>query len=320
MSQKFIPNGDFDFVMMAEQFERTIATDPKRFAVTAGEAADLSAATAAYRVALNAARGAARTPMATRTKDAARAVVERIVRRMAAVIRVSDAVDAAAKGLLNLRERPAKAKQVPCPDAPPRLKFVRALHEGNGAAPLHELEFRELHAFSNRKPAGAVRLELFVDLILPDEAVPPYPVANLAGRPWYLRSYTRSPIVVAPPMTRVPMRVIYWGRWADSTGNVGPFSATAAAWIEGGSAHSLPGGVGMTVPGARKPAALIETAATAGGREQTINVLVLEAQYQSLRQSGHQSFYPQQMVEAGGQLPGVPEARRLEGREEQDAA
>jgi hypothetical protein len=35
-------------------------------------------------------------------------------------------------------------------------------------------------------------------------------------------------------MARVPMRVVYWGRWADSVGNVGPFSATAAAWIEAG--------------------------------------------------------------------------------------
>jgi hypothetical protein len=55
------------------------------------------------------------------------------------------------------------------------------------------------------------------------------------GTSLYLRSYTRSPIRLTPPMAKVPMRIVYWARWADSTGNVGPFSATAAAWIEGGN-------------------------------------------------------------------------------------
>jgi hypothetical protein len=35
------------------------------------------------------------------------------------------------------------------------------------------------------------------------------------------------------------MRVIYWARWADAAGNVGPFSATAVGWIEGGSHHLM---------------------------------------------------------------------------------
>ena len=109
---------------------------------------------------------------------------------------------------------------------------------------MHELTFASLDGKS--KPPGAMRLELFVDLIPPDEEIPAYPGANHAGRPWYLRSYTRSPIKLTPPMARVPMCVVYWGRWADSTGNVGPFSATAVAWIEGGTHALLPGGTGFT--------------------------------------------------------------------------
>ena len=100
---------------------------------------------------------------------------------------------------------------------------------------MHELSFFDFTTRSTRKPEGAVRLELFVDLVLTDEPIPARPGANHGGRPWYLRSYTRSPIVLAPPMASVPMRVVYWGRWADSVGNVGPFSATAVGWIEGGS-------------------------------------------------------------------------------------
>jgi hypothetical protein len=145
-----------------------------------------------------------------------------------------------------------------------------------------------------------VRLELFVDLIPPDEPIPAYPAANHGGRPWYLRSYTRSPIVIAPPMPRVPMRVVYWGRWADSTGNVGPFSATAAGWIEGGSHHMLPGGTRIGTIG-KQPVPMLEDvrASVSQKRERTYVVAVLEAQYQSIN--------PQS---AAPSLPAPDEAQR----------
>jgi len=191
-------------------------------------------------------RGTARL-CTTRAKDQARADAECIVRRLANTIRANDRVDAQARFDLGLRERATRTKMsrhadvrggLVGPMEPPRLWFVRALHQGNGATPMHELKFRSLD-FSKAKAAGAVRLELFVDLVPPEEPVPAHPGANLASRPWYLRSYTRSPIVLIPPMARVPMRVVYWGRWADSSGNVGPFSNTVTAWIEGGSHHLM---------------------------------------------------------------------------------
>jgi len=314
MSSKFIPNGDFDFVTMAESFARHVAKDPARFEVSESDSEALSAAVVKYRAALQAARGnSSRSTVATRTKELAREEAEQIVRRLAHVIRANPKIDTVSKVLLNLRERPAKAKQQVCPPEPPRLKFVRALHE-SGAMPMHELEFRELDAYSSKKPAGAVRLELFIDLIPPDEPIPAHPGANHAGRPWYLRSFTRSPIVLAPPMTRVPMRIVYWGRWADSTGNVGPFSATAVGWIEGGSAHYLPGGIGASVPGMRKLAPMLQDAAEPAGRGETVRVLVLEAQYQS---------YQQTIVDAAPQLPAPTEReprRQLEGPVASEAA
>lgn len=282
MGRKFIPNGDLDFLTMADVFARTIAGDPAQFAVAQKDSEALSAAVTAYRDALNVARmGGARSQVATRAKDEARADAERLIRRFANLIRANDEVDAAAKRSLQLGERPAKAKQKTCPQEPPRLKFVRALHEGGGAGPMHELSFKPMKAFTSGKPAGAVRLELFVDLVPPHEPIPRHPGANLGGRPWYLRSYTRSPIVLAPPTTRVPMRVMYWGRWADSTGNVGPFSATAVAWVEGGSHQYLLG------PGVRKDIPLLEDAAATGpdGRDSTYSAAVLDAHYRSINAS-----------------------------------
>jgi hypothetical protein len=121
---------------------------------------------------------------------------------------------------------------------------------------------------------------LFVDLIPPDERVPDHPGANHGGRPWYLRSYTRSPIVLTPPMARVPMRVVYWARWADPTGNVGPFSKAAAGYVEGGniSAPTMP-----SFGNYPKPAPMIEVSPRADeSRDRTYTVALIETHYLSL--------------------------------------
>lgn len=245
---KFIPNGDMDFRRMAESFARAIAAEPARFAVSDDDAAALSKVVARYAEAFQAARGGgtSRSRAHTMAKDQARADAERIVRRLANTIRANDRVDAQSRLLLGLRERaasPPKMRRIadgmvgPAGGEPPRLWFVRALHQGS-QTPMHELKFRSLD-YGKAKAAGAVRLELFVDLVPPEEPIPAFPGANLNSRPWYLRSYSRSPIVLVPPMARVPMRVVYWGRWADSSGGVGPFSKTVTAWIEGGSHHLM---------------------------------------------------------------------------------
>ena len=306
MSGKFIPNGDVEFVTMAEAFAGTIATQPERYATSRSDSDALTAAVAKYRETLTVVRTAARSAIATKLKDEARSAAERIVRRLANVIRASHTVEQVAKIELCLRERTGKAKPQPCPQAPPRLRFLRALHEGNGATPMHELEFRPGDAWATRRAEGAVRLELFVDLIPPEEAIPIHPGANHGGRPWYLRSYTRSPIVLAPPMARVPMRVIYWGRWADSGGNVGPFSATAVAWIEGGTHGHLPGCSPMSLLNGEMPLWVDHATPLPNGREGTISVVVMEAQVRS--------YLTQKWTEPMPQLEAGPrDARQLKG-------
>jgi hypothetical protein len=81
----------------------------------------------------------------------------------------------------------------------------------------------------------------------------------------------------------VPMRVLYWGRWADSSGGVGPFSATCAAWIEGGTHNNLPGGLAMYVGQFGRPQQqLIDaTAALPAGRDERYSVALLEVHVQS---------------------------------------
>ena len=288
MSKKFIPNGDEDFAVKAEAFARVLLREPERFDVPRGEAEELDAAVKTYRAALQACRFGSRSQAATRAKEDARSEAEVIMRRLGHLLRLNKRLDAASKVLLGIRERTARPKTTPCPQEPPRLKFERALHQA-GASPMHELSFTSAD-FKRSKPEGAVRLELFVDLIAPDEPVPGHPGANHGGRPWYLCSYTRSPIVIAPPMPRVPMRVLYWGRWAGSgsgPGNVGPFSATAAGWIEGGTHGYLPGGLGLRIADfGRDQQKLIDAEPKLpANREEKYSVAVLEVHYQSFQAS-----------------------------------
>jgi hypothetical protein len=316
MAGTFIPNRDEDFAQMAGQFQRTVAADEDRFGVSQDDLDALTASVSAFCEALKATQNVGtRNRSATYVKNEKRAQAERIVRRLASIVRGCDRLEAVDRLALGLRQRANKALPQSCPNEPPRLKFVRALHEAVGAAPLHRLKFSEARWDSNTKPAGAVRLELFVDLIPPDAPIPALPGVNYGGRPWYLRSYTRSPITLAPPMARVPMRVVYWGRWADSTGNVGPFSATAVAWIEGGSHHHLPGGLPTGIPGSPAPAGLLDlqTSTDPETSDNKYRVAVLDAQFQS--------FHPQSLTP-----PLQAEPRQLEGtqgiddEEEKEAA
>jgi hypothetical protein len=307
MGKKFIPNGDGEFMTMADNFARTVAKDPAGVGVDPADADTLIEAAAAYRAAYRAATtGGGRSRSTTAAKDAARETLEKIIRRLAHLIHANDKLDPQLLPGLNLKPRTRATKAAPCPIEPPRLRFVRALHEGNGATPAHELEFHAVD-WTKRRPEGAVRLELFVDLIPPDEPIPAHPGANHHSRPWYLRSYTKSLIRLIPPMARVPMRVVYWGRWADASGNVGPFSATAVAWIEGGSHHLL----APALPG-NKPVPVIEESPEARWehRDRKYAVALLEAMDES---------FAVHMEEATA-LPPPREMPRLEGPAESEAA
>ena len=247
MSKKFIPNGDFDFVTMAEQFARTISKQQEVYRVSREDSEALMFAVSRFRQALDEARSGAKSETKTQAKEIARLEAEGHIRRLAHIIRATKSIDPVAKVNLGLHERTKKSKQLTCPNEPPSLRFIEAKHR-NTSNPIHVLSF--CAEDSKTRPAGATRLELFVMLVPPEKKVTGSAIRNLNARPWYLRSYTRSPIQLTPPMANVPMRVVYFARWADSLGNVGPFSAPAAGWVEGGlHMPALPNVPGSDVSG-----------------------------------------------------------------------
>jgi hypothetical protein len=144
---------------------------------------------------------------------------------------------------------------------------------------MHELAFRAVGSSNKAKPAGAVRLELFYQLVAPGAPVPPPPRADHGGPEHYLRSYSRSPVRLAPPMSRVPMLVVYWGRWADATGNVGPWSRTVQSRVEAWTDAMLFGASFAS----KKPAPMLDDRPAAQRREQKYSVAVRDAQYEYLK-------------------------------------
>ncbi|MFG0331213.1 MAG: hypothetical protein ACF8PN_15100 [Phycisphaerales bacterium] len=225
-TKKFIPDADRDFASMARVFATQIAEDPALYSLSADDAAEISAIVAAYRDALALATWpGTRTTVTIIRKDTARAKAERIIRRHANAIRIDDSIDPVAKARILVRERPKRLKRRRCPQDPPYLRFVRS-ERGR----VHVLESRaHFCAKSREKPHGAARLELFVELLAPGEPVPYEP----GDRPWYLRSFTTSPMRVKFPKPDAPRLVVYWARWADTRGEVGRWSPTVVAGVEG---------------------------------------------------------------------------------------
>jgi hypothetical protein len=306
MSGKFIPSADEKFAEKAGAFAAVIANDLAVYDVAREESEALTSAVARFRTALAAARHRqTKNLLATIEKNKQRQELEGMVRRVAARIRANDRIDRVAKGRLGIDERPTKLKQRKCPDEMPMLRFVRASSGGPTMEPKHELAFHARHRLGESmipkaKPPGAERLELFVDLVPPDEPIPKFPGQNHGGRPWYLRSFTRTPFTVKPPMSRVPMRVVYWARWADTVGNVGPFSATVVGTVEGAANGYLPN----AKPRDHEANLIVDERR----RQGTYSVAVVQAQYELLN---------------GPTVEMLPESvgrRQLEGPGERDAA
>jgi hypothetical protein len=223
---------------MARGFARTIGDDPARFGISGGDAAELIAAAQAFDEARQIdACEATGTRLTTLAKNDARQAAERIVRRIANQIRGDSRVSDSDKLSLSIEQRPKKLGKRTCPQSPPSMLFDGSTSGKGASGELRDLHvirfFDEIGTGTLAKPEGAERLELFVELVAPDERVPAHPGELTGGRAWYLRSFTRSPMRVEFPMPESPRLVVYWGRWAGAGGEVGPWSETLVTRVEG---------------------------------------------------------------------------------------
>jgi hypothetical protein len=242
---KFIPDADPAFAAMAKRFADGVMEHQTHYALPQRDVEVIGEAVQEFLDAfVTASRDATRTRITIRTKDKARAKAERVIRKAANVIRANPDIDAEAKLLIRIRVRRKPGRRV-CAAGRPFVRFLKAehvRHGARGAVRTHVLEFmRGVAAGTRAKPVGAARLELFVGLVAPGGPIPPVPDVRPSGGSdcpvCYVRSFTRSPMVVEWPTAWLgakPMLVVYWGRWADVTGEVGPWSMAVPACLEVG--------------------------------------------------------------------------------------
>jgi hypothetical protein len=233
MAEKFIPNGDYQFQTKAESFVRQLAQYPDRYHILPADVQAMADAVSAFAAARQANFNRhTRSSATTAEKDLARAAAVELIRLAAHRIRINPQISSMDKLRIGINERPKRLRRRGQPRTAPQLYFVAGVAETYSSPGVHQIRFRDAsEMISSGKPADAVRLELFVDLVPAGEPIPAYP-GQRTGMTWYLRSYTRSPIRVEYPQSDMPARVVYWGRWANATGETGPFSRTLVAPID----------------------------------------------------------------------------------------
>ncbi len=268
MPKQLFPEADQDFAESAEVFAQTIARDPQRYFLSTEDAARITRAAKRFCEAYRVARATGtRTTVTSMAKREARKEAERVMRKCANLIRPNEEISRADKEAVRIRERPTKLRARKCPRKPPLLEYERAIDASGHGPGRHGLRFRAASeakdhektkslaasmpgwgakrrrkrasaAGTRAKPAGAARIEIFVGLVADGEPMPAHPGDLPRGRAWYVRSFTRSPIELAFPVPATAMLVVYWARWADAKGEVGPISKTCRARVEGGFASA----------------------------------------------------------------------------------
>lgn len=248
--EKFIPEADSDFAYTATNYVGSLKRRMAEYFISPEEVTLIEGEVAAFRKALAKTLVKQRcTPELVAAKNNARKDLEHVIRSSANIIRSNPQVSDTNKKLLRIKVRKKKLGKSVTPKLPPRLVFagsgdgvVGGIATGSGSG-IHVLKYydaqdgdvingaSDIGIVRKCKPDGAVRIEIFFDMVPPGEPVPTHPAER--GWPKYLRSYTRSPMEVEYPIPSQPMLIVYWGRWADSTGNTSRWSKTCVARVEG---------------------------------------------------------------------------------------
>lgn len=248
--EKFIPEADGDFAYTANNYVQRLRRYMAEYFITPEEVTLIENEVAAFRIALTKAlRKRSCSPELVAAKNNARKDLEHVIRSSANIIRSNPQVSESNKILLRIKVRKKRLGKSVVPKTPPRLQFMGSgdgiggeIGVGSGSG-VHVLKYSDasdggvitstsnLGTVRKRRPDGAARIELFFEMVPVGEPVPMHPAER--GWPKYLRSFTRSPMEVEYPIPSQPMLIVYWAKWADSTGNTSRWSKTCVARVEG---------------------------------------------------------------------------------------
>lgn len=235
-AQPYIPRADRHFRSFAEIFCKNISKDPARYMMVPAEANWLmqkyNEFNAAYLIAVN---PATRTRGTIVAKQDARSIIEDLISKYAAFIKINRGITDGDKLGIGVPPINTSHKKRVCPENPPWLSFIGSLPG------IDQLEYRALDTpTSKAKPYGAARLELWVAWSGPGEPVPSYSEARPIG------SFTKSKMIVPQDSEKLAMglRPTYYARWAGYNDNKGQ---NVSGW-------SLPASLAIATEAARKQA------------------------------------------------------------------
>lgn len=219
MSKPFIPNRDADFDAWLANFAGKIAGSPAAYGLSAGDAAEITAAQSLW-VAAYALAGApaTRTAVTIADKDSKRAAAVLVVRRLAALVRADSAVADSLKLGLGLRLRKHSLTRGAAPSEAPVLSIVGL-----------DLAAHELCAWtgeeigSRAKPHGVATL-------LVVRAVGDAPAKDPAHAA-FLTLATRTRFQSRFNQTESGQVATYFARWANAKGELSPWSAPVSMRI-----------------------------------------------------------------------------------------
>lgn len=216
MGNSYIPSREADMDNWIANFKTLIAATPTSYGLVAADGTAITNAYnswhAAYLAAVN---PTTRTRATVQTKNDQRVLVLGVVRAYANTIQMNHAVSDALKIGLGLRVHDAQPTPVPVPATAPALTFA-AMRPG-----LQDVRAADETTPSRRaKPAGVAGLLLF-------RAVAPAAVSD-PEQCRFLSFVTRAEFQSHFISADNGKTATYFGRWTNSKGQVGPWSAPAS--------------------------------------------------------------------------------------------
>jgi hypothetical protein len=238
MGKDYIPEQDCKAAPWMKNLAKRLVDDPQLFRTTPEVAAEVHEAVNAYRIA-----NAKCWPSGDRTRDKVRAKnnarkrAERIVRPEAQRIRKDPRIDASLKVLLGLNTNTRRRRRIPVPTSVP---YLRADSDLSGVI---TVRYQNRENYRTARPEGAAGIELW-ERITPlavinarhamqggqsveaedanDTPDAPSPHADATWR--FVGLYTRTPIIMRPPLQTHGDAVEYIARWVTARGEPGAFS------------------------------------------------------------------------------------------------
>jgi hypothetical protein len=221
MGASYIPAKDNDLLPFCQNVDVLVTASPAVYALGAGDALVIHAATAAFATALTLATDpSTRTPATVSAKDGAKAAVVAIMRDYLQTIKTNLGITNDVKIGLGIHIDDTTKTPVPTPTTQPLLGIV-------GALP-NQMTFRYTDPGSGKtraKPAGALGMQFYVFI---GDVVPSDPLEFR-----FAEFVTTQPFVINFDPADKGKKATFIGRWQTRTGDVGPWSGLVSMTIAG---------------------------------------------------------------------------------------